>query len=112
MDLTPLYDSHRIFVAPTRFGSGLPYKVYEAASHGVPVVASDLLGCQMEWENGRDLLSAPTGDPAAFAAHIVTLYRDAALWERLRDAALARLAVENSPDLMVAALRDLLSDSR
>jgi glycosyltransferase involved in cell wall biosynthesis len=72
------------------------------------VVASDLLGRQMGWEDGADLLSAPAADPAAFADRIVTLYRDAALWQRLRDAALARLATENGPERMVAALRTLL----
>jgi hypothetical protein len=107
-DLTPLYDAHRIFVAPIRFAAGLPYKVYEAAARGVPVVASDLLRRQMGWEDGADLLSAPAADPAAFADRIVTLYRDAALWQRLRDAALARLAAENGPERMVAALRTLL----
>ena len=39
-DLTPVYDSHRIFVAPTRFAAGLPHKVHEAAAHGLPVVAT------------------------------------------------------------------------
>jgi len=46
-DLTPLYDSHRVFVAPTRFAAGVPYKVHEAASFGLPVVATDLLRRQL-----------------------------------------------------------------
>ena len=37
-----LYDTHRVFVAPTRFAAGTPYKVHEAASFGLPVVATDL----------------------------------------------------------------------
>ncbi|MGH7212906.1 MAG: glycosyltransferase, partial [Acetobacteraceae bacterium] len=28
-DLTPVYDRHRVFVAPTRFAAGIPYKVHE-----------------------------------------------------------------------------------
>ena len=39
-DPAPLYNAHRVFVAPTRFAAGLPYKVQEAASYGVPVVAT------------------------------------------------------------------------
>ncbi len=107
-DTTSLYDSHRMFVAPTRYAAGLPYKIYEAASFGVPVVASDMLCRRMGWRDGEELLSAPTTDPAAFAAHIVGLYRDKALWLRLRDAALARLAAENGPDRMAGALRKVL----
>ena len=34
-DLRPHYDSHRIFVAPTRFGAGIPLKVHHAAAAGL-----------------------------------------------------------------------------
>ncbi len=107
-DTTSLYDSHRMFVAPTRYAAGLPYKVYEAASFGVPVVASDMLCRQMGWRDGEEVLSAPATDPATFAARIVGLYRDEVLWQRLRDAALARVAAENGPERMVGALRKVL----
>src|SRR6185503_12342195 len=90
-DLTPLYDSHRVFVAPTRFAAGTPYKVHEAASFGLPVVATELLRRQLGWENGRDLLSADATDPAAFARHAIVAQRDEALWSRLRDTSLERL---------------------
>jgi glycosyltransferase involved in cell wall biosynthesis len=43
-----------------------------------------------------ELLSAPTADPAAFAAQLVRLYTHEPLWQSLRAAALARLAAENS----------------
>lgn len=52
VDLTPLYNAHRVFVAPTRFGAGLPYKVHVAASSGVPVVATELLRGQSGWRRG------------------------------------------------------------
>jgi glycosyltransferase involved in cell wall biosynthesis/GT2 family glycosyltransferase len=107
-DLTQTYDAHRIFVAPMRFGAGLPYKVYEAASHGLPVVASDVVSGQMAWRQGGELLSAPVTDAARFAEQIVGLYRDEALWQHLRDAAMARIAAENSSELAVASLRALL----
>ena len=57
-DIEPLYDAHRIFVAPTRYAAGMPYKVHEAASFGLPVVASELLRRQLGWQSGRDLLVA------------------------------------------------------
>jgi glycosyltransferase involved in cell wall biosynthesis len=107
-DTMPLYDSHRLFVAPSRVAAGLPYKVYEAAARGVPVVASALLRDDMGWEDGQELLSAPTDEPGVFAERIVTLYRDDALWQRLRESALARLVMENRPGGMETALRALL----
>ncbi len=42
-DTTDLHDTHRVFVAPTRIAAGVPYKVHEAASLGLPVVASLVL---------------------------------------------------------------------
>ena len=96
-DLATVYDSHRLFVAPTRYAAGSPYKIQEAASHGLPVVATTLLADQLEWRGGEDLLAVVVDDAAAMAERLVTLYRDEALWQRLRDGALARLAAENAP---------------
>ncbi len=96
-DLEPLYASHRVFVAPTRFAAGAPYKVHEAASFGVPIVATTLLRRQLDWEDGREILAADATDAAAFAARIVQLYRDEALWDQIRMAALNRLETEHNP---------------
>ena len=104
----PLYDTHRVFVAPTRYAAGTPYKIYEAASFGVPVVATKLLADQMGWEDGKELLVADISDPAQFARHVVTLYRDPDLWQSLRDNALARLAAENGREHYVQALTNIL----
>jgi O-antigen biosynthesis protein len=107
-NLQPLYDSHRIFIAPTRFAAGTPYKIHEAASFGLPVVATDLLGQQLGWTNDQDLLTADPDDPAAFARQVVTLQREEAIWQRLRDAALQRLRHENNRENYAAAITTLL----
>ena len=107
-DLRPLYDQHRLFVAPTRFAAGSPYKLHEAASHGLPIVATDLLRQQLGWSHETDLLAADDSDPEAFAALIVRLYREAELWERLRSAALERLRHDTSSDRYVAAIKAAL----
>jgi GT2 family glycosyltransferase/glycosyltransferase involved in cell wall biosynthesis len=107
-DVVPLYDAHRVFLAPTRYAAGLPYKVHEAASYGLPVVASDLLCRQLGWQDGCDLIAANTADPAEFARRIVVLYRDATLWQTLRDNALARVRAENGRADYEAAVRQVL----
>ena len=58
-----LYGSHRVFVAPTRFAAGAPYKVYEAASFGIPVVTTELLRRQLGWRHQEELLAAEAADP-------------------------------------------------
>ncbi len=93
-DMSPLYNSHRLFVAPTRYATGLPYKVHEAASYGLPVVATDLLRRQLAWQDGEDLLAADSADPAAFARQVLALYRSEELWNRIRAGAAERIRTE------------------
>ncbi len=106
-DLTALYDHARAFVAPSRFGAGLPYKVHEAAARGVPVVATQLLADQLGWIAETDMLVA--ADPESFAAQCVRLYLDASLWQSIRMNALARINSECSFFSFLAKLRSMLS---
>jgi glycosyltransferase involved in cell wall biosynthesis len=46
-DLGPLYGKHRVVLAPTRFASGIPWKIHEALSFGVPTVLSPVLADQL-----------------------------------------------------------------
>ena len=52
-DLTSLYNQARVFVVPTRYAAGIPYKAHEAASFGVPLVVSNLIGEQLGWLDGK-----------------------------------------------------------
>jgi GT2 family glycosyltransferase/glycosyltransferase involved in cell wall biosynthesis len=110
-DLTDLYDRHRVFFAPTRFAAGIPFKLHEAASYGLPIVATSILADQLGWRHDRELFTASPADPASFAAHLVQLYDDPELWRRLREAALDRLAAENSFEIYQAALTKILTPS-
>jgi glycosyltransferase involved in cell wall biosynthesis len=110
-DLSALYDAHRVFVAPTRFAGGIPYKVHEAASYGLPVVATELLASQLGWEDERDLLTASAADPAAFAAQVLRLYRSEALWTRLRENAAERIRSECSREAWERTVAEILADA-
>ncbi len=103
--LEPFYDRTRVFVAPTRFAGGIPYKVHEAAAHGVPVVASRLLTGQLGWQSGEDILDADVRDPEAFASQCIDLYSNPELWQRVRDNALQRIAEECSASAMKGFIR-------
>ena len=105
-DPEPLYDSHRVFVAPTRFAAGLPYKLHEAASFGLPIVATEVLRGQLGWDDA--LLSAEATDPAAFASQVVRLYRDPTLWERLRAKAADHVVAETDRTRTLTTLRAIL----
>jgi glycosyltransferase involved in cell wall biosynthesis len=107
-DLAPFYDEHRLFIAPTRFAAGIPYKLHEAAAHGLPIVASALLARQLGWQDEAELLTADTADPDHFASQIIRLYHDADLWEKIRAQAAERIAQENAPQVYDERLREIL----
>jgi GT2 family glycosyltransferase len=110
-DLTPLYNECRVFVAPTRFAAGTPYKIYEAAAHGLPCVATDLLAGQLGWQSGGELLAAPLNDARRFAAQIAVLYRTEAVWNKLRRQALARLQADNTAENFNQIVGEVLEDA-
>lgn len=105
-DLTGLYDRARLFVAPTRFSAGLPYKAHEAAAHGLPMVATTPLGRQLGWRHEEELLLAD--DAKDFAAACVKLYSDRLLWERLRRGALMRVETDCCPAKFAEQLRAII----
>ncbi len=102
-DLTSVYDSARVFVAPTRFAAGIPLKCVEAAAHGVPIVMTALLANQLGWEPEVEVLVAET--EAAFAEQCVRLYQDPDLWASIRTNALRRFETTYSPRVFAATLR-------
>lgn len=105
-DLSPLYACARLFIAPTRFAAGIPHKVHEAASRGLPVVARSLLARQLGWEAGRELLTGDT--PQAFATACARLYRDPASWHQVRNAALARVAADCDADIFAREVQHIM----
>jgi GT2 family glycosyltransferase len=105
-DLSDIYDHARVFVAPTRFSAGIPLKIYEAAAHGLPTVATSLAGFQLDWTNGEELLLAD--DDENFAAACIQLYRDQELWHRLRQGALNRVRLDCSPEAFSQTLKAII----
>ena len=108
-NLEPLYNSNRVFIAPTRFAAGTPYKVYEAASRGVPIVAADHLCDALGWTNKEEIMAAEL-DPQSFAAAVIALYQQDVLWRHLRDGALRRVRAENSRKGFVEAIERVLAN--
>ena len=107
-NLQPLYEAARIFVVPTRYAAGLPFKAYEAAAFGVPLVVSDVIARQMKWRDGIDYLVADNAE--AFAQQCIRLYSDEGLWETLRTNALQRVIAEHGPDTFEKSVRSVLNE--
>ncbi len=106
-DLTQLYNQSRLFVAPTRYAAGIPFKVHHAASYGIPMVTTSLIANQVGWEHETDLLVAD--DPELFAQQCVRLYSDPQLWKKLRNNSLDKINTECSEKMFTAKMKEILN---
>jgi GT2 family glycosyltransferase/LmbE family N-acetylglucosaminyl deacetylase/2-polyprenyl-3-methyl-5-hydroxy-6-metoxy-1,4-benzoquinol methylase len=107
-DPAEFYDTCRVFVAPTRFSAGIPYKVHEAASYGIPVVATKLLAEQLGWADQKQLLVAEV-NPNAFSSAVVQLYANEELWSGIRENAATEILQNHSKQSFVNTIRDILT---
>lgn len=106
-DPAVVYAQSRIFVAPTRFSAGIPLKIIEAAAHGLPAVGTSLVGRQLGWQDGQDILLAD--DPRDFAEKCLLLGSDREVWEHIRNNAQERVRREYSFSAMVRNLARVLN---
>jgi len=109
-DIMPYMDGCRVSVAPLRYGAGVKGKVNMAMSCGLPVVATPMAIEGMHVESGREVLVA--ADAAAFAADVVRLHGDQALWETLSAQGLANVERHFSFAAARQALAGLLDNGR
>jgi len=81
-DISTFYNTCRLFIAPTRFAAGIPHKVHEAASFGLPCVTTTLLAEQLNWQDGKQLLAADSAE--LFTEKCLELYLNMDLWKLIR----------------------------
>jgi glycosyltransferase involved in cell wall biosynthesis len=107
-DVMPFFERCRLSVAPLRYGAGVKGKINQSMSHGVPCVATSVATEGMELSPGEDVLVADDAD--RFAARVVELYRDEALWTRLAANALRNVERVFSVDVARARLQAILRE--
>jgi GT2 family glycosyltransferase len=105
-DIEPFLDGCRIAVAPLRYGAGVKGKVNMSMSRGQPVVATPMAVEGMFAKAGHDVLVAET--TTDFAAAVLRLYRDEALWNRISAGGLENVQNYFSVDTARLGLQELL----
>lgn len=80
-DVSEFYGRTQVFVAPLFIGGGMIFKVIEAMSYGLPVVASRIANEGIGARENEEILLA--NDPAEFATKIAALMKDQGLWKKL-----------------------------
>lgn len=88
----------------------LPTVILEAMALGTPVVSTTVSGIPEMVADGVSGLLVPPRDPAATAAALARLLDDAALRNRLADAARARIEERFDATRNVAVLKELFTD--
>lgn len=110
-DIDPYMDGARIGLAPLRYGAGVKGKVNLSMAHGQPVVATPCAVEGMHLRDGHDVLVAESAQD--FAAAVLRLYEDQALWETLSKNGLDNVTRHFSPDAARDAVRRIFfSDPR
>ena len=108
-DLDAVLAQCRLTVAPLRFGAGTKGKIVTSLAAGVPCVASPIAAEGMGLTDRQTVRVAAT--PEAFAAAVVEVHEDAAIWATLseagRDVAAAAFSVDEVRRRLIAMLRDL-----
>jgi len=107
-DLNPFYHSRRVFIAPTRFAAGIPYKIHEAAANGIPVATTQLLCRQLGWQHNAQII-ASSGDPMEFANNVVDLYKNKELWIKIKKNALMFIENEMSMNAYKEKISEMLT---
>jgi sugar transferase (PEP-CTERM/EpsH1 system associated) len=79
-DLTDLYNSASVVVAPLRFGAGTQNKVLEAMSMGIPVVCSNIGFDGLEIQDGEGAFMRTNSQD--FANQVIALLSDSSLREK------------------------------
>ncbi len=105
--LEEIYNRARVFVAPTRFAAGIPFKVHHAAAYGLPVVTTSIIASQLGWQDQQEVLVGD--DPKSFAEKCAEVYTDQKIWETLRNSALKKIQLECSRDSFVQQVEIIIN---
>ncbi|MCE7031121.1 glycosyltransferase [Lysobacter sp. GX 14042] len=106
-DLTPWLEGCRVAVAPLRYGAGVKGKVNQPMAHGLPVVATNCAVEGMHLVPGVDVMLG--GEADEFAAAVLQLVTDDALWQRLSDNGRENVHRHFSADAARGVIRQLLA---
>ena len=80
-DVTPYFLSHRVFVAPLRYGAGMKGKIGQSLEYGLPLISTNIGIEGMNLSHEENVLEANQTED--FAQQIIRLYKDKNMWQKL-----------------------------
>lgn len=89
-DVTSYFLSHRVFVAPLRYGAGMKGKIGQSLEYSLPIVSTNIGIEGMNLIPEQDVLEA--NQTEEFARQILRVYQDQNLWQQLANNAKQAIA--------------------
>lgn len=86
-DLEDCYPTHRVFIVPLRFGSGIKVKILNALYRGIPTVTSSIGTEGLDAEDGIHIYESSV--PMEYCNRIDELLTNKEKWTEIRDASRA-----------------------
>jgi GT2 family glycosyltransferase/glycosyltransferase involved in cell wall biosynthesis len=108
VDIAPLFEGCRVFVAPVRFGAGVKGKIGEAMSYGLPVVTTSIGAEGFGLTNEVNIMIAD--DPADFAAAVSRLYSEKELWQTLADNSHLHIDENFTPEVIAPTINNSIRE--
>lgn len=109
--LNQLYETRKIFIASTRFSTGIPWKVHEAMANGIPCVISRLLANQLEIPDDVQAMVCET--PQDYINKTTLLYNNKDVWEKMREEAFIYMkdecCIDKFKNLIETTLKELFA---
>ncbi len=99
------YEYARVFIAPTRFCAGVPCKVLEAGSYGLPVISTPIIASQLGWEG----IILTGGSPQEFAHHCITLHESRDRWTSQQTSIFKQIKHDFNPEIFHKTVDSLLT---
>ena len=80
-DVSAYFLTHRLFVAPLRFGAGMKGKIGQSLAYKLPVITGAIGAEGMNLKDGENVLIANSKED--YVSKILTLYQEEDLWSNL-----------------------------
>lgn len=103
--LDEYFNKCRVFVVPTRYAAGIPLKLLEAMSYGIPAVVTPLIADQLELDENVVLIGRNSRE---FAEKVIACYNDESMWLRLRGEGLRLIGENYSREKFADSILDVL----
>jgi len=113
--LWPHFDNARVFVAPTRVAAGIPHKVHQSMTMGVPVALTPILAEQLrEMSDPADLpfFEAADFSAEAYADVVERAYLDESAWNAVRTAGIRLIEAHCNSNAFSAQISSIAAPVR